>query len=231
MQTFKNIKIIAFDADDTLWHNEPMFRRAEKDFYALLTAYSPPEKTEKLLFKTEMKNLPLYGYGIKAFTLSMIETALKVSDNTAPANTIGKILNISRAMLTAPVSLLPGVEQTLKKLSAGYKIIVATKGDLLDQHRKLYKSGVAKYLHHIEVMREKDVKSYQKLLKDLDIKPQNFVMIGNSIKSDILPVLEIGGNAIYIPHPDTWAYEQSPPPKPGPRFTEVRTIKEVLRII
>ncbi|MDR1123585.1 MAG: HAD hydrolase-like protein [Elusimicrobiota bacterium] len=229
---FKDIKIIGFDADDTLWHNEPFFRAAEKRLLELLEGYGAPDYLAKELLAVEVKNMPLYGYGIKAFTLSMLETALKISNNTLPAQTAAAILELGQSMLKKPVVLLDGVQEVLEILGARYKLVVATKGDLLDQQRKLTKSGLVKYLHHIEVMSEKDEENYLKLLKYLNVKPQNFLMIGNSLKSDILPVLNIGGCALHIPHPDTWTYEQADPGEiKNKNFAAAGKIKDILKFL
>ncbi len=205
---FQNIKTIGFDADDTLWQNETIFRHTEKKFYRLLRAYMPQNALAAKLYKTEIGNLPLYGYGVKAFTLSMIETALKVTDDKLPPALLKKIMRLGKTMLTEPVVMLPDVEATLKQLSQKYKLVVATKGDILDQERKIQKSGISKYLHHIEIMSEKTPEGYKKLIHNLGIKPKEFLMVGNSEKSDILPVLEIGANAIHIPFFTTWEHER-----------------------
>lgn len=202
-----NPKIIAFDADDTLWHNESYFRETENKFYALLEGYMPEHGLAKELFKVEMQNLDLYGYGIKAFTLSMIESALKISDKTIKLEDIEKIIQYGKDLLQMPVELIDDVEVVLKSLHGRYKLVLATKGDLLDQHRKLTKSGLGKYFHHIEIMSEKKELDYHRLLKRLEIQPEEFVMIGNSLKSDVLPVLELGGTAFHIPYHVTWAHE------------------------
>ena len=204
----KQIKVIAFDADDTLWVNETYFREAERKFATLLSNYETPNKIEQELFQLEMKNLPYYGYGIKGFVLSMIETALEISNHTLPQSTIGDLLNIGKEMLDKPIELLAGVEEVLHSLHGRYKLIVATKGDLLDQERKLEKSGLINYFHHVEVMSEKKIPDYQKLTKHLDIAPQELLMIGNSLKSDILPLIAIGASAIHVPFHTTWTHEQ-----------------------
>ena len=228
---FKNIKIICFDADDTLWQNETMFRETEQKFYALLSRYGAAKRVQEQLLAVEIKNMPVYGYGIKAFTLSMIETALKISKGQIPQADIAQILNYCKGMLNRPLELLDGVEETLKKLSAKYKIVVATKGDLLDQERKLAASGLAKYLHHVEIMSDKNVKAYQKLIKNLGVKPAQFVMVGNSLKSDILPVLAAGARAIHIPHRDTWVHEQvGPRDLKNKKFVVVEDIKELIKL-
>ena len=194
-------KVIAFDADDTLWVNEPLFRKAEQDFCELMTQYLDQETCAQRLFDFEMQNLPLYGYGIKPFTLSLTEAAIELSNGAVTNDTLLQIIDIGKTMLKAPVVVLDGVEKVLVMLSRKHNInlVVATKGDLLDQERKLEKSGLAKYFHHIEVMSGKKPANYQKLLKHLDIEASQFIMIGNSVKSDILPVLEIGGTAFHIP--------------------------------
>jgi len=203
----KDIKVIAFDADDTLWVNEPYFREAEDKFCALLEDYLPLHSVANELFKTEIRNLPLYGYGIKGFMLSMIETILDVTEGTASLEMISKALEFGKEQLNKPIELLDGIETVLETLKGDYRLVVATKGDLLDQERKLQKSGLENYFHHIEIMSEKNEKDYLKLLKHLDCKAENFLMIGNSLKSDVLPVLQIGGHAVHVPFHTTWAHE------------------------
>jgi len=205
---FQNIKVIGFDADDTLWVNETYFRDAELEFAKLLSQFETPNKTDQELFKMEMKNLPLYGYGVKGFVLSMVEMALELSNNSVSNKTINAILDIGKDMINKPVELLDGVEEVLKSLSKKYKLIVATKGDLLDQERKLEKSGLLDYFHHIEVLSEKASSNYSKLLKHLEIKPSEFLMIGNSLKSDILPLIQIGAKAVHVPFHTTWQHEK-----------------------
>jgi len=203
----KNIKVIGFDADDTLWVNETYFRDAEQEFAKLLSKFETPNKIDQELYKMVIKNLPLYGYGVKGFMLSMVEIALELSNYSLSNKTLEKILDIGKDMINKPVELLDDVEEVLQKLSRKYKLIVATKGDLLDQERKLEKSGLLKYFHHIEVLSEKESTNYGKLLNHLDIKPSEFLMIGNSLKSDILPLIEIGAQAAHIPFHTTWQHE------------------------
>jgi len=205
---YKDIKVIGFDADDTLWVNETYFREAELAVAKLLANYETANKIDQELFRTEIKNLPLYGYGVKGFVLSMIEMALEMSNYTVPNSTINSILNIGKEMLDKPVELLDGVEDTLKTLSENYRLILVTKGDLLDQERKLEKSGLTDYFHHIEVLSDKQEANYSRLLNHLDIKPSEFLMIGNSLKSDILPLVNIKAKAIHIPFHTTWLHEQ-----------------------
>lgn len=223
-----NIKVIAFDADDTLWVNEPFFRETEEKFCALLEDYLPHHSLSQELFRSQIQNISLYGYGVKSFILSMIETALRVSDNTIDVLVIEKIIQLGKEMLEKPIELLEGVESVLQSLSGHYRLVVATKGDLLDQERKLRKSGLEHYFHHIEIMSEKKEADYQKLLKHLDIDPSEFLMIGNSLKSDVLPVLNIGGHGYHVPYHTTWAYEHIEHHVEHANFKELQTIKDVL---
>ena len=228
----KQIKVIAFDADDTLWVNETYFREAERKFATLLSNYETPNKIEQELFQLEMKNLPYYGYGIKGFVLSMIETALEISNHTLPQSTIGDLLNIGKEMLDKPIELLAGVEEVLHSLHGRYKLIVATKGDLLDQERKLEKSGLINYFHHVEVMSEKKIPDYQKLTKHLNIAPQELLRIGNSLKSDILPLIAIGASAIHVPFHTTWTHEQvSEQDLLNSDYTTVSSIRDILALL
>nr|WP_121274259.1 HAD family hydrolase [Pedobacter schmidteae] len=227
----KSIKTIAFDADDTLWVNEPYFQEAEKQFCILLENYLPQHSVSQELLKTEMKNLHLYGYGVKGFVLCMIETASRISNHTASFALIDKIIAIGQELLQKPVELLHGVEETLKNLKCDYRLVVATKGDLLDQERKLKKSGLESYFHHIEIMSDKKTSDYQKLLKHLDCEPQNFLMLGNSVKSDILPVLELGGFAGHIPYHVTWTHEQHEHNLIHENFVELKSIDHIFNFL
>jgi len=228
----KHIKVIAFDADDTLWVNETYFREAEEEFAKLLSKYETKNKIDQELFKKEIKNLPIYGYGIKGFILSMIECALELSNYKIKQTTLEQIVNIGKAMLEKPIELLDGVEEVLKKLQGKYKLIVATKGDLLDQERKLEKSNLLKYFHHIEVMSDKKTKDYKKIIKHLEIAPKELLMVGNSLKSDVLPLLKIGASAIHIPFHTTWVHEQvSANEQQNADYVTLRNIKELLTLI
>ncbi|PQV46224.1 putative hydrolase of the HAD superfamily [Jejuia pallidilutea] len=229
---YNNIKVIGFDADDTLWVNETYFREAEQEFAKLLSEFETPNKIDQELFKKEIGNLPLYGYGVKAFTLSMVESALELSNYTISNKTIQKILNIGKNMLNAPVELLDGVEEVLEKLSKKYRLILATKGDLLDQERKLEKSGLTSYFHHIEVLSDKQDTNYSKLLNHLDINPSEFLMIGNSLKSDVLPLINIKANAIHVPFHTTWAHELVTEKETnGKQYKTIKTLRDLLKIV
>ncbi|HJT73119.1 MAG TPA: HAD family hydrolase [Chitinophaga sp.] len=226
-----SIKVIAFDADDTLWINEPYFRETENEFCRLMESYLPQHTAARELLQIEIKNLSLYGYGIKGFMLSMIETALSISNNTIDISAIEKIIGFGKDLLARPIEVLEGVEDVLGSLKENYRLVVATKGDLLDQERKLKNSGIDHYFHHVEIMSDKQEADYKKLLKHLDIKPEQFLMIGNSLKSDILPVLGIGGRAIHIPFHTTWEHEHVDVHIDSPNFKQVTTILEVLPLL
>lgn len=203
------VQLIAFDADDTLWGNEMFFRDAEEEIAALLAEYEVPHVTLKEMYAMEMQNLPTYGYGIKGFALSMIEVATKVSAGRINVQIITQILEICKRMLHAPIELLAGVEETLKSLQGTYKLIVITKGDLLDQERKLRRSNLLQYFHHTEVVSDKKPADYARVFDKLDTPAEHILMIGNSLKSDVLPVLELGAQAIHVPYHTTWAHEQA----------------------
>jgi putative hydrolase of the HAD superfamily len=227
----QGITVIAFDADDTLWVNEPYFRTAEKEFCELLKEYVSEEECNALLYKFEMQNLPLYGYGIKPFALSLIEAAISISNKQIPLETVSKLIEIGKGMLQMPVELIDGIEATLAQLSKKYLLVMATKGDLLDQERKLIRSGLEKYFHHIEVMSDKQPKNYQKLITHLDIPPAEFLMVGNSLKSDILPVLEIGSYAIHIPFHTTWEHEKVEEKVMHHNFKELELASELIDLL
>ena len=226
-----DIKVIAFDADDTLWINEPYFQETEKKFCALLEDYLPHHSTSQELFKTEIANLSLYGYGVKGYILSMIEAALRITNNTLDVVITEKIIQYGKELLERPIEMLEGVEDVLKALSGKYRLVVATKGDLLDQERKLKKSGIEHYFHHTEIMSDKQEKDYAKLIRHLDIKPEQFLMLGNSLKSDALPVLALGGHAIHIPYHTTWTHEKIDHRIEHENFRQVETIREVLPLL
>ncbi len=223
-----SIKVIAFDADDTLWINEPYFQEIESKFCNLLEDYLPHHSISKELLQTEIQNINLYGYGVKGFTLSMIETALRVSNKAIPIEVIEKIVLLGKELLQKPIEILGGVEEVLQTLKEKYKLVVATKGDLLDQERKLKKSGLEHYFHHIEIMSDKAESDYLQLITHLDIEPNEFMMIGNSIKSDILPVLNIGGHGVHVPYHTTWSLEKVELHIQHEHFKHIQHIKEIL---
>lgn len=209
------IKVIAFDADDTLWVNEPYFREAEHVFCKLMERFGAEEQLTTRLFEVEMKNLQDYGYGAKAFTLSLMETALLLSRKgeergIAPVtpSEMRRVMEIGTSLIRIPIVLLDGIKEVLEQLSGRYTLVVATKGDLLDQQRKLERSGLLPYFHHVEIMSDKKRGDYITLLKNLQVMPHEFLMIGNSLKSDVLPVLELDGYGVHLPFHMTWIHEK-----------------------
>jgi putative hydrolase of the HAD superfamily len=227
----KNAKIIAFDADDTLWHNEPYFDEAQERFCKLFQDFASSQEILGMILNHQVKNLPLYGFGIKAFTLSMIETALLLTNHNIPGKGIEQIITIGKDLLQKPVELMPNVETVLQELHGKYKLVMATKGDLKDQHRKLHDSGIGHYFHHIEVLSDKTELDYEKMLGRLDIKAKDFLMIGNSLKSDILPIINLGGFGIHVPYATTWEYEKIDFEIEHENFLALTDIKDVLTIL
>ena len=200
------IKVIGFDADDTLWENEDIFLEAQNELKIILKKYV--DNLDDELFKTEQHNLELYGYGIKGFILSVIETSIRISNGKLDIYSIEKILNLGKEMLSSPVTLIKGVRETLNLLSKQYTLVLITKGDLLDQENKIKNSKLSSYFEYIEIVSEKNKQTYRNILKKINVKPENFLMVGNSLKSDILPVTKIGGTGIYIPFELTWELEK-----------------------
>ncbi len=228
---FQAIKVIGFDADDTLWVNEPFYQDVEKEFCQIMKPHLEEAETSKELFKTEMQNLEIYGYGAKGFILAMIETALRTTNSRITAEEICRIIDVGKTLLNMPIQLLDGTENVLQKLQGKYKLILATKGDLLDQERKLQKSGLIGYFHHIEIMSDKHENNYRKLLSHLDILPDEFLMVGNSVKSDILPVVNIGAKAIHVPFEVTWQHETHQESTETSDFITVTEISEILKLL
>ncbi|MEL4307689.1 HAD family hydrolase [Joostella sp. CR20] len=228
---YSNIKVIGFDADDTLWVNETYFREAEEKFAKLLSSYETENKIDQELFKMEINNLDIYGYGVKGFMLSMVESAIDLSNGQVDNATISNILNLGKEMLLKPVEVLEGVEEVLSNLVDNYRLILLTKGDLLDQERKLEKSGLSKYFHHIEVLSDKKDENYKNLLEHLEISVKEFLMVGNSLKSDVLPLINIGAQAIHIPFHTTWAHEMVTNVEKNGTYKTVKNIKDILPLV
>ncbi len=219
------IDVIAFDADDTLWHNETLYADAQARYQELLAAYDGEHAVLDELYETEMANLPCFGYGIKSFALSMIETAIRLSGGEIPAGEIQGIINIAKEMKQAPVSLLEHVEDVIRALSGTHRLMLITKGDLLDQERKIAYSGLAPYFESVEVVTEKTADVYRALLARHRIAPERFVMVGNSLRSDVLPVVSLGARAVHIPYHITWAHETvSVHPDEAQRYLELEHI-------
>jgi len=217
----KHIRVIGLDADDTLWHNESIFEKVHERYRALLARYHDSDTVDQTLLATERRNLDLYGYGIKGFTLSAIETAIELTQGKISAEEISTLIGLGRDMLDHPVELLDGVRETVAALAASHQLGLITKGDLRDQQRKLSKSGLARHFQFIEIVSEKDAATYAEILERRTISPTEFLMIGNSIKSDILPVLEIGASALHIPYHLHWVLDRTEhvPSAPGRFFS------------
>lgn len=201
------IELIAFDADDTLWHTEHLYRAAQRHFCEMLRPYAPDAELEALVHETEMRNLRYYGFGITSFTLSMIEAAVEVTGGRVTGAEVGRLLALAREMVSADVELIDGVEETLATLAADFPLLLITKGDLLHQRDKVERSGLGRYFAAVEVVPDKTPDIYRHILTHRDVAPERFVMVGNSPRSDVYPVAAIGGRAVYVPHENTWVYD------------------------
>lgn len=221
------ITAIGFDADDTLWHSETIFEDYHRRFQTLLARYHDPKTVESALYATEMRNLDLFGYGVKSFALSSIETAIELTRGTIPADELRALIQMAKEMLAHPVELLDGAAETIAALAADYRLIVITKGDLRHQERKFQRSGLAVHVPHCDVVSEKDNATYARILARHGIAPENFLMVGNSMRSDILPIIELGGHAVHIPYPLIWAHENVPAPADCPRFHALASLREL----
>jgi putative hydrolase of the HAD superfamily len=223
---------IGFDADDTLWHNEVIFERTHERYRALLAGYHDAATVDRILFATEMRNLELYGYGIKGFTLSSIETAIEITAGRISADEISQIIRLGQEMLAHPVELLDGVIDALLALAPQFRLVLITKGDLRDQERKLAKSGLAGHFNQIEIVSEKNAESYERLFARHAIDVNKFLMVGNSLKSDIMPVLNLGGAGVHIPYHITWAAEHATAPTAFPgRLFVLQHMRELPGIV
>jgi putative hydrolase of the HAD superfamily len=207
-----NFDLIAFDADDTLWENERLYASAQARLVELLARYHPPEWIHERLYRTEMRNLEHFGYGIKAFALSMIETAVGLTDGQISGVELQRLIDMAKEMLHAKVDVMEHVTETLTQLKTTHTLMLLTKGDLFEQENKIVRSGLQNCFRYIEIVSKKTLPVYKNLLEKHSIDPKRFLMVGNSLRSDILPLLELGAHAIYIPHELTWQHEQSDPP-------------------
>ncbi|HEY2597415.1 MAG TPA: HAD family hydrolase [Candidatus Dormibacteraeota bacterium] len=205
-----SIKVLAFDGDDTLWHNESRFNVTQGELRELLRRHVPEADVDNHLYDVEMRNLSLYGYGVKAFTLSMVETAIELTGGRIPADDLQVILGWGKRMLAAPTELLDGVEAALRDAGARYSLLLITKGDLFDQESKLARSGLSELFTGVEIVSDKTAGTYRSLLKRRDIEPEEFVMVGNSLRSDVAPVVALGARAVHIPYHITWNHEHLP---------------------
>lgn len=221
------ITTIGIDADDTLWHNEAFFRLTQARFAQLMAPFAPEDTMHAQLLAAERRNLGDYGYGIKGFTLSMIETAIEVSKGTVTAPVIAEILAAGREMLAHPIDLLPHAYDTVAQLSQRYHVILITKGDLLDQERKLAQSGLGEMFHGVEIVSEKNPQVYGQIATRHGARPAGMVMVGNSMKSDVLPMIAAGGWGVHVPYAMTWELERADPPQDQSRFATIKTLGEL----
>jgi putative hydrolase of the HAD superfamily len=219
------IDLVALDADDTLWHNEPMYTSARERFCALLSRYEPAGIPDERLHQVEMRNLQHFGYGVKGFVLSMIETAIELTDGRLESGDVRAIIGFGHEMLAAPVTLLEGVRDAIEELAVSFPLILITKGDLLHQETKLAGSGLGHLFTGIEIVSEKNADLYRSVMRRRGVEPSRFVMVGNSLRSDILPALEAGGHAVYIPYEGTWIHEHV-----GPEHLRDATYHEITAI-
>lgn len=218
---------IGFDADDTLWHNETFFRLTQERFFRLLADHSDPDHLHDRLLAAERRNLGAYGFGVKGFTLSMIETAVEISAGKVPAAVIGEILAAGREMLSHPVDLLPHARATVTTLAADYRVVLITKGDLLDQERKLAQSGLGDLFHGVEIVSDKTPEIYRTAFARHGTGADQGMMVGNSLKSDVLPMLAAGGWGVHVPHAMTWALERADPPQNHSRFHQMADLSHL----
>ena len=219
------IDTIAFDGDDTLWHNESLFSMTQERFRAMLAHSVDPAAVDKRLLAAERENLRFYGYGIKGFVLSMIETAVDLTDGRVSGRDIQNLIDFGKAMLEHPVDLLDGVAEVVEALSSRYRLLLITKGDLFDQESKVARSGLAERFAAVEIVSEKDPETYRRVLDRHGVDPARFVMVGNSVRSDILPVLAIGGHAVHVPYHVTWAHEEAEPPTEN--YRRIDTVRDL----
>jgi len=227
MSTRRPFDIIAFDADDTLWKSEDSFRAAELAFVELLAPYvSASVDVKAALTATERRNLHVFGYGVKAFGLSMVEAATSLVGGDIPSDLVGQLIETTRAMLSEPVHLLPDVPSVLEQVGAMYQIVLITKGDLIHQNAKIDTSGLAHHFAEIDIVMEKDIDTYARIIKRIGVAPERFCMVGNSVRSDILPVLALGGSAVHIPYPLLWDLEEAPDDH-GQTFAELESLAQL----
>ncbi|WP_341233719.1 HAD family hydrolase [uncultured Sulfitobacter sp.] len=227
----KPLTLIGFDADDTLWHNEHYFVLTQDHFADLLRDHTAPDTLMDRLLIAERRNIPHYGFGIKGFTLSMIETAIEVTDGKVPATVIAEILDAGREMLSHPVDLLPHAQETLEALQGRYKLVLITKGDLLDQERKLALSGLRDMFDGIEIVSDKTPATYKRIFNQFGDGTERGMMVGNSMKSDVVPMVDAGGWGIHVPHGQTWALEHAEPPHHAQRFRQIADLSELEQIL
>jgi putative hydrolase of the HAD superfamily len=221
------IETVAFDADDTLWHNEHLFQDTQKELEAIVQRYRPGEDIHDALFAVEMRNLELFGYGIKGFTLSMVEAAIQLTGERITAAEVHEIVQLGKHMMTAPVDLLEGVEETLAAVCGRFRVILITKGDIVDQNSKIERSGLAECFEQVEIVPRKDARVYRTIFERHGIEPARTVMVGNSMPSDVLPILELGGHGVHVPYALLWAHEAHDEDPVSERFHRLQRLDEL----
>jgi putative hydrolase of the HAD superfamily len=220
--------LVGLDADDTLWHNEPLFTSRREQFCALLARYEPSGIPDEQLYNVEMRNLRHFGYGVKGFVLSMIETAIELTNGRIESRDVQQIIEWGREMLSSPIELLEGVREAVEELAREYSLVLITKGDLLDQETKLARSGLGQLFNGIEIVSDKTPEIYRRVMRRYDVTPDRFVMVGNSLRSDVLPVVRAGGHAVYVPYELCWIHERVPPDALADiHFHEIAHIREL----
>jgi putative hydrolase of the HAD superfamily len=228
MSAFEGVRVVGVDGDDTLWHNEERFHSAQQQLTEIVGRHAEVPDLEERLLAVERRNLGLFGYGVKGFTLSMIETAVEVTGGEIGGTEVQELVEVGRRMLETPVVLLDGAEEALDRLvTAGLRLVLLTKGDLFDQETRVARAGVAHRFWQVEVVSEKDEATYRRVLHRLDVDPGEFLMVGNSLRSDVLPALAIGAAAVWVPYPLTWSHEHAERPGGGSRFAEISSLREL----
>lgn len=225
------IKLIGFDADDTLWKSEDYFREAEAEFLEIVGRYEEVDVSAQALYAIELRNLALFGYGVKGMMLSMIEAAIEFTDSRISARDIHRIVEIGKAMLDHPVELLPGVAEAVREVAESYPLVLITKGDLFHQERKVAASGMADIFERIEIVSEKNEAAYHRLFKEFKVAPAEFLMVGNSLRSDIAPVVALGGMGVHVPYHVTWVHEQAEIPEGAARWRTAATARDIPQAI
>lgn len=225
------VTTIGFDADDTLWHNETFFRLTQEHIVGLLRDYAERDHLEERLLEAERRNIHHYGYGVKGFTLSIIETAIEVTQGRVPAQVIAEIMQAGRDLLSHPLDLLPHARETVAALSNSHRLVLITKGDLLHQERKLAQSGLGDFFHGVEIVSEKDAGTYARIFSRHGTGAEHALMVGNSMKSDVLPALTAGAHGVYVPHGTPWALEMAETPKNHPRYREIFDLSELQNVV
>jgi putative hydrolase of the HAD superfamily len=228
MSGFDQVRVVGIDGDDTLWHNEERYQWGQQRLAEIVARHAEVPDLEERLLAVELRNLGLFGYGVKGFTLSIIETAVEVTDGEVTGREVRELVELGRQMLESPVVLLEGAEEAVDRLqSAGLRLVLLTKGDLFDQESRVARAGIAHRFWQVEVVSEKDEATYRRVLDRLEVDPVEFLMVGNSLRSDVLPPLAIGASAVWVPYPLTWSHEHAERPVDGGRFAEIASLREL----